>query len=74
MRVVFYFFFATEGKAAFRKHKCAVLHLTLLILETGKNILSGCTVCSLAGLLLTATNANRPHTQIILKIHEFLSY
>jgi len=48
--------------------------LTLLILETGKNIPSGWIICSLAGLLLTTTYASRPQTQITRKIYESLSY
>lgn len=67
-------FFLRKGKDTFRKQKHAVLHLTSLILETSKNILRRWIVCSLAGLLLTATYVNRPQTQITLKICEFLSY
>lgn len=68
------FFSQGEGKGAFRKQKCAVLHLALLILETSRNISRGWIVCSLAGLLLAEAHANRPQTQIALKIREFLSH
>lgn len=57
---IFFQFVFFYGIAKLLLEKWAILHLTLLILETSKNIPRGWIVCSLADLLLTATYANRP--------------